>query len=214
MSRLDCQYTRRHYDGHRLLLSDVLSDPIEQFIAWYRTVEQTGYPDLNAMVLSTVDEHDCPDSRVVLLKEIDEVGFVFYTNYDSEKAQQLQHQPQAALNFYWPTLTRQVRIRGQVTRISAMRSAAYFASRDRASQLAVYASQQSKVTTETELDIRLGEVTMQFANHTIPCPAFWGGYCVEPFSIEFFQGQAGRLHDRIRYQKQANGNWLLERLNP
>jgi pyridoxamine 5'-phosphate oxidase len=214
MNRLNCQQTRRHYEGNRLLIENMLPDPIEQFIRWYHDIEQSGYADANAMVLSTVDKQGMPDSRVVLLKEIDDDGFVFYTNYNSEKGQQLARHPKAALNFYWPQLTRQVRIRGLVSHISAKRSAAYFATRDRASQLAVYISKQSQVVTEAELTQRLQEVTAHFANQDIPCPAFWGGYCLEPMAIEFFQGRAGRMHDRIRYSKQTNGDWILECLAP
>lgn len=214
MNRLNCQQTRHHYQGKRLLIKDMLPDPIEQFISWYQNIEQSGYNEVNAMVLSTVDREGMPDSRVVLLKEIDDTGFVFYTNYNSEKGQQLARHPKVALNFYWPQTTQQVRIRGLISHISAKRSAAYFATRDRDSQLAVYASQQSQVTTEKQFEQRLKEVTAHFANQDIPCPAFWGGYCVEPLVMEFFQGQAGRLHDRIRYTKERNGQWLLERLDP
>lgn len=214
MKRLNCQQTRRHYEGKRLSITEMLPDPVEQFIQWYREIEHDNYPDTNAMVLSTVDKEGMPDSRVVLLKEIDDNGFVFYTNYNSEKGQQLARHPKAALNFYWPQPTRQVRIRGNVSHLSAKRSAAYFASRDRISQLSVYASEQSKAIMENELEQHLQEANARFVNQDIPCPAFWGGYCIEPICIEFFQGQSGRLHDRIRYTKQPSGSWFIERLSP
>ncbi len=214
MSRLSCRQARGGFNRSRLLLSDMHSDPITQFIQWYQEAELAGNTEPNAMLLSTVDHLDMPDSRVVLLKEIDETGFVFYTHYESSKAHQLKHNPHAALNFYWQETTHQVRIRGQAHRISSERSAAYFATRDRESQCAVYASSPTTSLDESKLDERLQEVSERFGDSPIPCPAFWGGYCVEPMTMEFFHGRQGRLHDRIRYRRVAQGAWVYERVGP
>ncbi|NNM59742.1 MAG: pyridoxamine 5'-phosphate oxidase [Legionellales bacterium] len=211
---MNCQQMRRDYSDSRLLLGEMPSDPIVLFIQWYQEAVLVGNNEPNAMVLSTIDESDMPDSRVVLLKEIDDVGFVFFTNYESAKAHQIKHNPHVALNFYWQESVHQVRIRGQAHPISSARSAAYFATRSRESQCAVYASKQSMSLSERELDQRMQEVKEHFGNDSISCPPFWGGYCVEPMTMEFFHGRQARLHDRIRYRRTEQGAWLIERLAP
>ncbi|MBY0544639.1 MAG: pyridoxamine 5'-phosphate oxidase [Gammaproteobacteria bacterium] len=214
MKRLDCQQTRRDYSETRLLLSDMPDDPIVQFVQWYQEAVRSGNPEPNAMVLSTVDALNQPDSRVVLLKEIDDDGFVFFTHYASTKGQQLEQNAHVALNFYWHEVCHQVRIRGIAQRISYERSAAYFATRSRESQCAVYAAVQSTQLNESALDEDMADAIKHFENQAIPCPTFWGGYCVKPVSVEFFQGRRGRLHDRMCYTKNAKGDWLIQRLSP
>ncbi len=213
MILLDCQHMRREYGDLHLRLDDVLADPIQQFIRWYHAAIAAGHEEANAMTLATVDADMQPNVRIVLLKEIDDAGFVFYTNYESAKGHELTDNPAAALNFYWPELSRQVRIRGVAKRIPHKRAAAYFATRSRDSQLSVYAYHQSSVITEGALTEKLAEMAERFGDNPIPCPDFWGGYCVEPRSIEFFQGRNGRAHDRVLY-KLHEEHWLLEKLAP
>jgi pyridoxamine 5'-phosphate oxidase len=213
MILLDCYQAKREYGNRHLTINDVASAPILQFVQWYQEAVAAGTAEPNVMVLSSVDAHMRPDSRVVLLKEVDEAGFIFYSHYESAKGEQFKHNPYAALNFYWSELSRQVRVRGQIELLPAAQSAAYFASRNRESQLAVYACHQSSVIKENEFNQRLDTVNKQFTSTNIPCPPYWGGYRVAPLEVEFWQGRDNRHHDRIRYRLVDNV-WVLERLAP
>jgi pyridoxamine 5'-phosphate oxidase len=201
------------FAGARLELAQVDPDPVAQFRAWYATAAAS-IPNANAMTLATVDERGHPDARIVLLKEIDDRGLSFFTNYDSAKGRQLAAHPFAALVFYWDALHRQVRIDGAVERVDAAESDAYFASRPRGSQLGAIASPQSQVIAGRELlDERVAAVTAAHPEDAPPRPAYWGGYRVIPERVELWQGQPSRLHDRIRYRRDGAA-WVRERLAP
>src|SRR5437762_13172512 len=206
---------RHEYDAHGLRRADLHSDPIEQFRAWFAAALAADIRDVNAMSLATATPDGKPSARIVLLKGFDERGFAFFTNYESEKAREIEANPFAALAFYWVQLERQVRISGAVERTSREDSAAYFHSRPIGSQLRAWASTQSEVIDARQvLDTRLTEMTERFENGDIPLPPHWGGYRVKPDKIEFWQGRPNRLHDRFRYSRQADGTWLIDRLAP
>lgn len=192
---------------------DLDPDPITQFQAWFAlATEQSPLPE--AMALATVDDQGLPDTRMVLLKDAGPGGFRFFTNYESAKASQLDQGNGAALVLYWRELDRQVRARGRVERLTAVDSDAYFATRPRESQLGAWASPQSRPLESREaLDRRLAEVEARFGDGEVPRPGHWGGYLLVPDSIEFWQGQVGRMHDRFRYRRGSDG-WLIERLGP
>ena len=193
------------------------SDPITLFQTWFDAVVAAGVVEPSAMVLATADGTGRPAARAVLLKGVDERGFRFFTNYGSAKAADLLVNPNCALAFVWPALVRQVRVRGRAARISRKESAAYFATRARGSQLGAWASRQSEVIADRAvLDRRLADVEARFPlGEEIPLPPFWGGYVVVPDSIEFWEGRADRLHDRLRYSRtDPSGAWELERLSP
>lgn len=207
---------RKEYKLAALTEDDVDSDPMRQFDRWLAEAIETQLPDPTAMTLATVDATGQPSARIVLLKQADADGFVFYTNYDSRKARELTARPSAALLLHWVELERQVRIEGDVAKVAPERSDAYFASRPRASRLGAWASPQSDVIPGREwLERELRAVTERFAAHgeAVPRPAHWGGYRVKPLTIEFWQGRASRLHDRIRYRREAL-TWRIERLAP
>jgi pyridoxamine 5'-phosphate oxidase len=192
-------------------------DPIVRFEEWFDAVVAAGVAEPTAMVLATADGAGRPSARAVLLKGIDRRGFRFFTNYGSAKALDLAANPACSLVFLWPTLARQVRIRGHAQRISSEESAAYFATRSRGSRLGAWASRQSEVITDRRvLDDRLAELEERFAgNDEIPLPPFWGGYLVVPDGIEFWEGRPDRLHDRHRYRRSdPEGPWVVERLSP
>lgn len=205
---------RREY-GDLSLSEDSLPEcPITQFKHWFEEVLVVEKSDPTAMVLSTVDDKGYPDSRVVLLKGLDEGSFIFYTNYQSPKSLQLRHIPYAALNFYWPQMARQVRIRGRVKRVSKIQSDAYFASRPKTSQLSAIASPQSqKIESRKILEQSLNNLIAKYGQEPIVRPNHWGGYLVIPDEIEFWQGRDNRLHDRICYYKDK-GKWIFCRLAP
>jgi pyridoxamine 5'-phosphate oxidase len=206
---------RREYGERNLNENTVQDCPIMQFKLWFEEVLQVEKIDPTAMVLSTVDEKGYPDSRVVLLKGLDEGTFIFYTNYQSTKSLQLAKTPYAALNFYWPLMARQVRIRGRVKRVSKKQSDAYFATRPMTSQLSAIASPQSQeIADRRSLEQALNElIVKQGQNNTIVRPSYWGGYMLIPDEIEFWQGRDNRLHDRIYYHKKK-GKWVHCRLAP
>jgi len=171
--------------------------------------------DANAMVLATTTKDGLPTARTVLLKGVDERGFIFFTNYDSRKGRELKENPNAALVFYWAELERQVCIVGIVTKLPGAESEAYFKSRPKGSRLAAWASNQSSVVPDREtLDRQWREMEARFAGEKIPCPPNWGGYMLSPKRIEFWQGRPNRLHDRFRYTRQADNSWIIERLSP
>jgi pyridoxamine 5'-phosphate oxidase len=205
---------RKDYAFHGLSEADLAADPIAQFRVWFDQAVAAGLREPNAMTLATATRDGRPSARMVLLKGID-AGFVFYTNYEGRKAHDLAENPWAALVFYWAELERQVRIEGRVELVSQEESDAYFASRAAESQLGAWASRQSQVIAGREvLERRLRELTAAYTDREIPRPPFWGGYRVIPDSIEFWQGRPGRLHDRLRYRRLADGAWLIERLSP
>ncbi|PYS98649.1 MAG: pyridoxamine 5'-phosphate oxidase [Acidobacteria bacterium] len=204
---------RREYSMEELSESSVAADPIVQFGNWFEEYLNSEPREPNAFVLSTVDQNSNPTSRVVLLKGFDQNGFVFFTNYESKKARDLDANPNASLNFFWPELERQIRISGVADKTSLEESEAYFASRPRESQIGAWASKQSDVLSERKtLEDRVNDIRERFDGE-IPCPPFWGGFRIVPSSFEFWQGRPSRLHDRIRYEKEAAG-WRILRLYP
>jgi len=189
------------------------ADPIAQFAAWWELAERE-VPLPDAMTLATVDAEGAPDARMVLLKGFGADGFRFFTNYESAKAEELAATPRAALILYWREVDRQVRARGPVERLSDAESDAYFATRPRASQLGAWASPQSRpISDRAELDALLLEVTERFGDDAIPRPPHWGGYRLRPETVEFWQGQVARLHDRFLYTREDEG-WRIDRLGP
>ncbi|MDR3442837.1 MAG: pyridoxamine 5'-phosphate oxidase [Legionella sp.] len=205
---------RRDYGELNLNEEFLPEDPITQFHLWFEDVLKNETNDPTAMVLSTVDDKGCPDSRVVLLKGLEEGDFVFYTNYQSSKATQLQNKSYAALNFYWPQMARQVRIRGQVKQVSQEQSDSYFLSRPIKSQYSAIISPQShEVPSRESLENALNDLIQKHAQEPVLRPEYWGGYRVIPYEIEFWQGRDNRLHDRIRYCRQK-GQWEHHRLAP
>jgi len=206
---------RNEYGAHGLRRSDLHTDPIKQFSAWFAAALAAGIRDVNAMTLATASAECRPSARIVLLKGFDERGFVFFTNHDSEKGQQIEANPYVALVFYWVLLERQIRISGPVERTSREDSAAYFHSRPVGSRLGAWVSRQSEVIDARRiLDSRLTEMTERFQDGDIPLPPHWGGYRVNPDRIEFWQGRPNRLHDRFRYSRQEDGAWQIDRLAP
>jgi pyridoxamine 5'-phosphate oxidase len=206
---------RKEYTMASLELKTIDKNPIAQFEKWFKEALQAEVLEPNAMTLSTVTEAGRPTARVVLLKGIEKNKFSFYTNYQSKKGKELEHNPACALTFFWPELERQVRIEGASERLETAVSEAYFQSRPRGSQVGAWASPQSSIIKDREiLEARVKEIEKRFEGKEIlPKPHQWGGYAVEPFEIEFWQGRASRLHDRIVYYKNE-GEWVMHRLAP
>ena len=191
------------------------TDPIKQFQLWFEEAIAAKLPMPEAMSLATVTPDCRPTSRMVLLKQVDGYGFVFFTNYDSAKAKQLEINPYAALVFYWPQLERQVRVEGKVTKTSHEESEAYFRTRPRESQIGALASPQSEVISGREvLEQRARELAELYSNREIDCPENWGGFRLTPDRIEFWKGRVGRLHDRMLYELQPDETWTIKRLAP
>jgi pyridoxamine 5'-phosphate oxidase len=206
---------RRNYANRSLDLPDLQADPFGQFDAWMREAIETQLLEPNAMSLATVSAAGTPSVRVVLLKGFDARGFVFYTNYHSNKARDIAANPSVALLFPWLPLERQVSVTGRAERISAAESLKYFLSRPRDSRIGAWASRQSEViTTRSLLEAKFAEMKQKFLNSEVPLPDFWGGYRVTPATFEFWQGRPNRLHDRFRYSRQPDGRWKLDRLMP
>jgi pyridoxamine 5'-phosphate oxidase len=190
------------------------ADPIELFEAWFEAARESGILLPDAVALATATADGAPSARMVLLKSVDARGFVFYTNYGSRKAHELEENPRAALCFHWAVLQRQVRVSGPVSRVGAEESAAYFATRGRGSQLGAWASKQSqRLPDRAELEERFRDTERRFVDQEVTLPPFWGGYRLEPQHIEFWQGRADRLHDRLRFER-AGETWTAERLYP
>ncbi len=206
---------RRDYGSRQLDEAAMDADPLTEFRTWFDEAVRADIVDPNAMSLATASRTGEPSVRTVLLRGVDERGFVFFTHYDSPKSRALAGNPRAALLFFWPELERQVRISGPVTRVSREESETYFASRPRDSQWAAWAAVQSSPLPDRQTLERLWtEVKERFANDPVPCPPDWGGYLVAPQQIEFWQGRPGRLHDRIAYVRQADDSWTRTRLAP
>jgi pyridoxamine 5'-phosphate oxidase len=210
----DLSELRREYAVGGLAEADLAAEPIEMFRHWMHDVLAAGLHEPNAMVVSTVSESGAPSSRTVLLKGLDERGFVFYTNYSSRKAVDLAANPACALLFPWHPLERQVRVEGTATRLTAVENDAYFSTRPRASQLGAWASPQSQVVPDrSTLDAAYAEMVGRFGDGAVPTPEHWGGFRVEPTVVEFWQGRRSRMHDRLRYRRTDEG-WTTERLAP
>lgn len=206
---------RKSYDTSGLRESELESDPFKQFQKWFGEAAAAQPVEPNAMMLATATKDGIPSARMVLLKGFDDLGFVFFTNYESQKGRELEENPQAALVFYWPELERQARVTGQVSRVTREESEAYFQSRPVGSRLGAWASHQSQVIPNREvLEKRLEALTNDYQARDVPLPPYWGGYRLAPRAIEFWQGRPNRLHDRLRYTRQGDGRWLIERLSP
>lgn len=206
---------RREYSLAGLKESDLDPSPFRQFDKWFQQALAAELPEPNAMTLATSTLDGKPSARVVLLKGFDTSGFVFFTNYESQKGRELSENPHAALVFYWIELERQVRLSGRVSRVSVEESEEYFRSRPAGSQLGAWVSRQSQVVSgRKSLEDKLEELTQQYQTKPVPLPPYWGGYRLAPEMIEFWQGRPNRLHDRLRYTLQPGNSWLIERLSP
>ena len=195
--------------------SSLQADPMKQFESWYAETCETDQPEPSAMILATVDKEGQALQRTVLLKSFDESGFIFFTNYSSRKAQHIEANNKVSLIFPWYSMGRQVKITGTAEKIPTVESLKYFLSRPRGSQIGAWASHQSKVVKNRALlDGMFDEMKQKFAKGEIPLPSFWGGYCIKPTMIEFWQARDSRLHDRFSYTKNDSNEWLHERLAP
>ena len=205
---------RSEYQQRTLLENEAGADPLLLFHRWLNDAESDGLPEHNAMSLATSGPHG-PSCRIVLLRSFDEAGFVFYTNYNSRKALQVEQDARAALLFFWPQHERQVRIEGGVDRVAASDSDVYFGSRPRGSRIGAWASDQSaRIGDRQALDEKYGRWQERFLDDEIPRPEHWGGYRVQPLRIEFWQGRDDRLHDRILFTREERGGWSRARLQP
>ncbi len=206
---------RVDYSLSGLLEKDLAKDPFRQFERWFQEAQAAKVVEPNAMTLATVSRQGRPSARTVLLKAMDGRGFVFFTNYDSRKGQELSANPHATLLFAWLALERQVIVEGTVATVSREESEAYFHSRPRASQLGAWVSQQSAIIPGREvLEEGYKALEKKYAGETVPLPPRWGGYRVNPERVEFWQGRRSRLHDRLAYRRNAQGDWVIERLAP
>lgn len=206
---------RTDYPQKGLSRQELRQSPFEQFEIWFREATKTEIPEPNAMSLATVSDNGSPSQRTVLLKCYDKDGFVFFTNYESNKAKHIEKNPKVSILFLWGALARQVQICGTASKISASDSLKYFVTRPRGSQLGAWCSQQSSViSSRTLIELKLKEMKEKFLNRKVPLPSFWGGYRVLPTSFEFWQGQTSRLHDRFLYSRIEDETWNIERLAP
>jgi pyridoxamine 5'-phosphate oxidase len=206
---------RKNYSLGSLDVADVDHDPFRQFDKWFQQAIDAKLPEPNAMTLATVDSRGRPSARIVLIKGVDERGFVFFTNYESRKGRELSANPYGSLLFHWIELERQVRIEGRVVKTDAQQSDAYFASRPLASRIGAWASNQSQVIeSRSQLEVREREFSLQYGDNP-PRPPHWGGYRLVPDAIEFWQGRPSRLHDRLLFSRtDESSNWQIARLSP
>ncbi|HWB65928.1 MAG TPA: pyridoxamine 5'-phosphate oxidase [Mycobacteriales bacterium] len=212
---IDLAQLRSDYEAVGLTETDLPPHPIELWRRWLADAQAAGIAEINAMVCATVDPDGRPGARTVLCKQADEDGFVFFTNYTSRKGRALAAEPRVALLFAWHQVSRQVLVDGEATPVSRQESEAYFATRPRGAQLSAWASEQSQpVADRAALESAVAEATARYAGTDVPCPPHWGGYRVRPDTIEFWQGRNDRLHDRLRYLREAAGGWMVERLAP
>lgn len=206
---------RRDYSHKSLSEKDVDANPIKQFAGWWDDAVHSKIDEVNAMTLATASVDALPSARIVLLKEFNEKGFVFFTNYESYKAKQMAENPKACLVFFWKELERQVRVTGLIEKIDSKQSDEYFQSRPEASRIGAWASPQSRVIESRHwIDEKFNELVKEMEGTHISRPPHWGGYIVKPVEIEFWQGRPSRLHDRIQYSLDENGGWKIERLAP
>lgn len=211
---MDISHLREEYRRARLELADAARDPLAQFQRWFAEAREAGQHEPNAMAVATTDADGAPNVRMLLLKEADARGFVFYTDYRSVKGAELAGNARGALCFWWAVLERQVRIRGSVSRVSPEESAEYFRQRPRGSRLGAWASAQSSVLADRgELERKLAALETRYPDEDVPLPPHWGGFRLTPESYEFWQGRESRLHDRLRYLPDGDG-WRIERLSP
>jgi len=205
---------RQDYSQRGLRRSELDGDPVRQFNAWLAEAHARQLLEPNAMILATVDAQGQPWTRTVLLKVCDERGFTFFTNYDGAKGRHLAANPRVALTFWWGALERQVNVTGTVSKVSREESEIYFHSRPASSQIGAWSSAQSEVVPDREqLERQFAEALAKYGESEIPLPPHWGGYCVAPETVEFWQGRKSRLHDRLRYSRAGEG-WVVERLSP
>ena len=198
-----------------LLEGDLARDPVTQFRTWFRAAEDAAVSLPETVILATATADGAPSARAVLLKGVDERGFAFFTNRESRKGRELAENPRAALVFIWPALGRQVRVEGRVAALDVAEAEAYFRTRPRGSRIGAWASPQSSVLpSREELERRVAEADAAHPGEEVPLPPFWGGYRVEPESVEFWQHRESRLHDRLRYRRGEGGGWIVERLAP
>lgn len=206
---------RQDYTKSELTESNILPNPIDQFLNWFEAARHSGVLEPNAMTLSTIDENGHPKSRIVLLKEVENGTFVFYTNYESAKGNHIKNNPVVSITFWWDKMERQVNISGSIEKVDREQAEKYFHSRPVGSQIGAWVSHQSSIVPNREfLENKLADLTKEFEGKIVPLPDYWGGYRISPTSIEFWQGRPNRLHDRIRYTKMKGGEWKIERLSP
>ncbi|MDP2506725.1 pyridoxamine 5'-phosphate oxidase [Oceanobacter sp. 3_MG-2023] len=211
---VDLSDIRKEYTQGRLDESKVAEHPVTQFHAWFEHYRATVPEEPTVMTVASVDAQGQPWQRILLLKSYDDDGFVFFTNYESNKGRQFSHNPRASLHFFWMTVERQVQVQGEVVPMSREEAQAYFHSRPRESQLGAWASQQSQpLASRSELETRFAQLSVEYQDKEIPLPDYWGGYRLQPSRMEFWQGGEHRLHDRVEYVLQQGG-WKIQRLNP
>lgn len=206
---------RTQFSHAKLVEADAPSDPVDLLNQWLHEATMAEIRDFNAMTLATADRTGMPSARIVLLREVQQAGLVFYTNYKSKKGRDLQENPQACVNFFWAELERQIRVAGTVTKLSEANSDLYFMSRPRESQLGAWASNQSeKIESRDILDRAYENFLKQYLETTVKRPPHWGGYVLTPLTMEFWQGRVNRMHDRLLYSKLPTGEWSMGRLSP
>lgn len=211
----DLKSLRREYEVGDLNRDDLSADPVQQFATWFEQALAQYADEATAMTLATADAEGMPSARIVLLKQYDSNGFTWFTDYRSEKGQQLEINPQAELLFYWPALSRQIRVRGLVQKLPATEGQAYFSQRPAGSRLSAAVSYQSQpIASRDLLEAAIEKLKQQHPEGDVPCPQTWGGYLLKPQRFEFWQGRPSRLHDRFSYLLQDAGDWVIERLQP